>query len=71
MEKVRRICGFHNGFEVFADSTHGGLKLGWNGGQLVTLRSFSKNHINIKIQENEENPRWRFTGFYGALDVQD
>ncbi|KAH1107353.1 hypothetical protein J1N35_011121 [Gossypium stocksii] len=49
MEKVWRRCGFQNGFEIPTDGTCGGLTLGWNGGQLVTLRSFSKNHIDIEI----------------------
>lgn len=40
-------------------------------GQLVRLRSFSKNHIDIEIQENKENTRCKFTGFYEAFDVRD
>ncbi|KAA3464886.1 reverse transcriptase [Gossypium australe] len=66
MEKVRRRCGFFNGIDVPAEGSRGGLSLGWNGGHLVTLKSFSKNHIDVEIQEEEGKPCWRFTGFYGA-----
>lgn len=48
-----------------------GLSIGWNRGHLVTLKSFSKNHIDVEIQEKKGNPRWRFMGFYRALDVRD
>ncbi|KAH1064827.1 hypothetical protein J1N35_029814 [Gossypium stocksii] len=48
-----------------------GLSIGWNGGHLVTLNSLSNNHIDVEIQEKEGNPKWRFTSFYGALDVRD
>ncbi|KAA3483062.1 reverse transcriptase [Gossypium australe] len=64
MKRVRRRCGFFNGIDLAAEGSRGGLSLGWNGGQLVNLKSFSKNHIDMEIQE-EENPRWWFTGFYG------
>lgn len=40
-------------------------------GQLVNLKSFSKNHIDVEIQEKEENPQLTFTGFYRAPDVRD
>ncbi|KAA3466281.1 5'-nucleotidase surE [Gossypium australe] len=56
MENVRRRCGFFNGINVPADGTRG---------------SFSKNHIDVEIQEEEGNPRLRFMVFYGASDVRD
>ncbi|KAK5843523.1 hypothetical protein PVK06_005980 [Gossypium arboreum] len=69
-EIVRKRCGFFNGVNVLADGSRGGLSLGWNGNGLVNLQSFSKNHIDVEIQE-EENSRWRFTGFYGAPEVRN
>ncbi|KAA3467390.1 reverse transcriptase [Gossypium australe] len=71
MEKVRRRCGFFNGNDVAAEGSRGDLSLGWNGGQLVNLNSFSKNHIDVEIKEEEEKPRWRFTGFYGDPMVRN
>ncbi|KAG8479241.1 hypothetical protein CXB51_029714 [Gossypium anomalum] len=41
-----------------------------NGGQLVTLKSFSQSHVDVEIQEDEDSPRWRFTNFYRAPDVR-
>ncbi|KAA3471909.1 reverse transcriptase [Gossypium australe] len=71
MEKIMRRCGFFNGVDIPADGTRGGLSIGRNGSHLVSLNSFSKNHIDVKIQEEEDNPRWRFTGFYGAPNVRE
>lgn len=41
----------------------GGLMLLWNDSSVVNIRSFSKGHIDARIQDN--NSSWRFTGFYG------
>ncbi|KAA3468511.1 endonuclease/exonuclease/phosphatase family protein [Gossypium australe] len=62
---------FFNGIEVSAEGSRGGLSLGWNGSHLVRLKSFSKNHIDVEVQEDESKPRWRFTGFYGATDFRN
>ncbi|KAA3489070.1 reverse transcriptase [Gossypium australe] len=70
-EKVRRQCGFFNSIDVPAEGSRGGLSLGWKGGQLVNLKSFSTNHIDVEIQEEDGKPCWRFTGFYGAPDVRN
>ncbi|KAA3488219.1 reverse transcriptase [Gossypium australe] len=56
MEKVRRSCGFMNGIEIEAEGSH--IK--------VTLRSFSKNNIDVMVKEENINAEWRFTGFYGS-----
>ncbi|KAA3489221.1 reverse transcriptase [Gossypium australe] len=40
MEKVRRKCGFVNGFEIEAEGSRRGLCLAWNEDIIVTLRSF-------------------------------
>ncbi|KAH1097263.1 hypothetical protein J1N35_014184 [Gossypium stocksii] len=61
MDKVRRRCGFFNGIDVLAERSRGGLSLGWNRGQLITLKSLSKNHIDVEIQEDDGKPRWWFT----------
>ncbi|KAH1096603.1 hypothetical protein J1N35_013524 [Gossypium stocksii] len=71
MEKVRRRCGFFNGIDIPSEGFHGGLSLGWNGGSLVSLQSFSHNHIDVEIQEADNAPWWRFTSFYGAPEVRN
>lgn len=36
----------------------------------VSLRNFSKHHIDVDIQEDVANGRWRMIGFYEALDMR-
>ncbi|KAA3476849.1 reverse transcriptase [Gossypium australe] len=49
----------------------GGLCLAWKEEIIVTLRSFSKNHIDVMVKENNTNEEWRFTGFYGSPYVNN
>lgn len=71
MDVVRRRCGFFNGIDILSDGSRGGLSLRWNGRNFVTLKSYSRNHIDVEIQDDEDAPRWRFTGYYGALEVRN
>ncbi|KAK5840246.1 hypothetical protein PVK06_009135 [Gossypium arboreum] len=66
MERVRRSCGFTSGIEVEAEGTRGGLCLAWKGDVKVDVKSFSKWHIDVLIQEDDIQEEWRFTGFYGS-----
>ncbi|MBA0782997.1 hypothetical protein Gotri_000796 [Gossypium trilobum] len=54
IEGVRRKCGFHNGIEVGAKGSKGGLCLRWKQQNVVTLRSFSHNHIDVEIQDEQD-----------------
>ncbi|KAL1060363.1 hypothetical protein V6Z11_D03G112200 [Gossypium hirsutum] len=65
MESIRRQCGFTCGIDVAAVGTSGGLSLGWKEGGNVSLKSFSKSHIDVEIENEEETGSWRLTGFYG------
>lgn len=49
MARARRRLGFVHGIKVEADGTRGGLCLGWKEDMDVTLRSFSKNHIDMMV----------------------
>ncbi|KAA3482848.1 reverse transcriptase [Gossypium australe] len=60
MEKDRRSCGFPNGTDIDAEA--------WKEDLKVTLRSFSKNHIDTMAKEGNTYAEWRFTGFYGSPD---
>ncbi|KAA3463112.1 reverse transcriptase [Gossypium australe] len=71
MEKVRRRCGFENGFEVVAEGSRGGLCMAWKKDITVRLRSFSKWHIDVLVKEENVNEEWRYTGFYGSPYVKD
>ncbi|KAA3469156.1 Exo_endo_phos domain-containing protein [Gossypium australe] len=54
MEKVRHKCGFPNGIDVDSDGRSGGLSLGWSSDCKITLRSFSRRHIDVMIEEDSE-----------------
>ncbi|KAK5812753.1 hypothetical protein PVK06_028192 [Gossypium arboreum] len=61
-------CGFPNGIDVDSDGRSEGLSLGWNSDCKITLRSFSRRHIDVMIDEDLEGKTWRCTGFYRALE---
>ncbi|XP_052481170.1 uncharacterized protein LOC128035464 [Gossypium raimondii] len=71
IEIVRRRCGFLYGIEVEAEGTKGGLCLAWRTDMDIMLRSFSKRHIGVSIEDKEKGAKWRFIGFYGSPYVQD
>ncbi|KAA3457419.1 reverse transcriptase [Gossypium australe] len=71
MERVRRNCGFMNGIEVGADGSRGGLSLAWKEGAGITLRSFSKWHIDALVMGDDSRDKWRFTGWYGSPYARD
>ena len=47
----------------------GGLMMYWKEEFDLTIKTFSKNHIDATICKNKEG-EWRFTGFYGEPDTQ-
>ncbi|MFQ6644919.1 hypothetical protein Gotur_019274, partial [Gossypium turneri] len=65
MESVQKRCGFHNGLDISANGSRGGLNLAWNGNHLIQVYSYSNNHIDVEINEEDNSTKWRFTGFYG------
>lgn len=68
MESIRRKCGFCHGIELGVKGLKGWMCLGWIQKDVVILGSFSQNHINVEIQDEQNDLRWRFTGFYGNPD---
>ncbi|GMI96662.1 hypothetical protein like AT1G43760 [Hibiscus trionum] len=65
MERIRRSCGFLNGFDVAAEGSRGGLSLGWSPDVQVSIVSFSISHIDMVVVSLADNVSWRLTGFYG------
>lgn len=55
MEVVRRKCSFSNGIDVDSDGRSSGLSLGWRHGVTVTLRSFSRKHIDVVIVSDADD----------------
>ncbi|GMI81993.1 hypothetical protein HRI_001868600 [Hibiscus trionum] len=68
MARIRSRCGFPNGIDVGAVGRSGGLSMGWKSSCNVSLRSYSKNHIDVLINDDSDGLQWRCTGFYGALE---
>ncbi|KAA3464320.1 reverse transcriptase [Gossypium australe] len=54
-----------------AVGSRGGLCLAWKGGNGITLRSYSKWHIDIMVKEDIGKEEWRFSGFYGSPYMKD
>ncbi|KAA3472766.1 LRR receptor-like serine/threonine-protein kinase FLS2 [Gossypium australe] len=71
MEMIRRRSGFVNGIDVGAEGSRGGLCLAWREEIKVSLKTFSRNHIDVLIEENNIQGEWRFTGFYGSPYTSD
>lgn len=71
MEGVRRKYGFGNGIEVDSDGSRGGLCLGWRLDISIIIRSYSKRHIDVDIEDKELEVKWRFTSFYGSPYAHD
>jgi hypothetical protein len=63
---MRWQLGFDHAFGVKSEGLSGGLVLFWNSDTVVSLKSFSKTHIDVFIQKAiTGDSEWRFTGFYG------
>ncbi|KAA3453235.1 reverse transcriptase [Gossypium australe] len=71
MERVRNMSGFINGIDIEVEGTRGGLCLAWNDNIAVTLKIYSKWHIDVIVKEDSRQEDWRFTGFYGSPYLKD
>ncbi|KAA3486285.1 reverse transcriptase [Gossypium australe] len=66
MERIRRRSGFVSGIDVGAEGSRGGLCLAWREDVKVSLKTFSKHHIDVLVEDNNVQGEWRYTGFYGS-----
>jgi hypothetical protein len=65
-QDLRWRFGFDHAFGVKSEGLSGGLVLFWNSDTVVSLKSFSRNHIDVMVQNlNTGEADWRFTGVYG------
>ncbi|KAA3490114.1 reverse transcriptase [Gossypium australe] len=71
MEMARKSCGLVNGIEIEAEWTRGGLCLAWKDDIEVTLKIFSKWHIDVLVKEDGIQEEWQFTGLYGSPYLRD
>ncbi|MBA0620387.1 hypothetical protein Godav_006107 [Gossypium davidsonii] len=51
--------------------SRGGLCLAWKRDTEISLQSYSRNHIDIMVKEDNDEAEWRFTGFYGSPYVNN
>ncbi|KAA3466527.1 reverse transcriptase [Gossypium australe] len=56
---------------VDPDGSKGGLCLAWRGEISISVQSFSKSHIDALVNAQNNEQRWRFTGFYGSPYAQE
>lgn len=50
-ERIRDMIGFEGVFTVEAQGHNGGLVLFWRNKDEVTVQSFSRNHIDVLIED--------------------
>lgn len=67
VEKVRNDLGFEGAFSVDVQGRSGGIALLWRYKEEVQLLSYSKNHIDVKLDIRDWNT-FRLTGIYGEPD---
>lgn len=63
---MRSKLGFRNGVEVACEGRRGGLLLLWKEEVPVSLKSFSRYHIDVAIA-TDDGHSFRLTSFYGDL----
>ncbi|XVE72066.1 hypothetical protein DITRI_Ditri11bG0008900 [Diplodiscus trichospermus] len=68
MEKSRVQWGIDACLTVDCIGRAGGLALLWTSEINLGIESFSRSHINAKVNSPDGNRRWRITGFYGEPD---
>jgi len=65
-QDLRWRLGFDHAFAVKSEGLSGGLVLFWNSDSIVSLKSYSRSHIDVLIKSDLMGEgEWRFTGFYG------
>ncbi|KAK4400699.1 putative ribonuclease H protein, partial [Sesamum angolense] len=67
IERVKKRLNMH-GLAVDSIGKGGGLALLWDKEVFVDLVSFSRYHMDARVQLREGEDYWRFTGFYGEPD---
>ena len=65
MEELRVRFGFDSCFGVDREGRSGRIGVLWQYSNICTIRSFSINHIDLEILDDDKGHR-RLTGFYGC-----
>ncbi|XP_038708495.1 uncharacterized protein LOC120003549 [Tripterygium wilfordii] len=64
-DRVRVGCNFSSAFPVSSAGRKGGLALLWQQDISVTIKNFSRYHIDAVVENFGGGCPWRFTGVYG------
>lgn len=67
MESLRVALNFKNAMIIESRGLSGGLCLLWSEDTHITIRSFSRNHVDCNISLNGKT--WRFSGIYGCPET--
>ncbi|KAL4596137.1 hypothetical protein ACB092_12G142600 [Castanea dentata] len=65
MAKIKRKLERRQGMIVPSVRWSRGLTLLWKDSLLVEVQTYSLRHIDAIITKDDDNKKWRFTGFYG------
>lgn len=67
VEGLAKTLGFDHAFGVGSSGRSGGLCIFWKNPMVMSLRNFSKYHIDMEVRETGEDP-WRITVWYGEAN---
>lgn len=61
------MWGFFNGIDISVEGSRGGICLAWRGSVSITLRSSSIKHVDVEVEDSDDEKSWHFIEFYGSL----
>ncbi|XP_042944769.1 uncharacterized protein LOC122278652 [Carya illinoinensis] len=64
MDRVKYQVGLHNCLTVDCEGRSGGLSLLWRQEVELTIKSFSKHHIDAEVKDSDNKGWWQVTGLY-------
>jgi hypothetical protein len=67
VEGLANTLGFDSAYGVGSTGRSGGLCIFWKNPMQLTLRNFSKYHIDMVVEEQGKDP-WRLTVWYGEAN---
>lgn len=69
MTQIKLKLDRQQGLVVPSVNRGGGLTLLWKNTLIVDIQTYFPHHIDVIVTEENENKRWRFTGFYGHTET--
>jgi hypothetical protein len=67
VENLQNQIGFAGCYAIDSDGLSGGVGLFWSTEVEVEIKNYSSCHIDCIVKMR--NKQWRFTGFYGAPEL--